>query len=167
MIACCSRVHSVPFVALAICRVFWNLTAFTSHTWCHSHSLVLILPSGWAHFPVMYAGGSPFPHNNGASVDGSTTVMVGTMVSGACCSDPTGGSTVWGPISMGSASGNVIIPPGRMSSTPVSWCCCFQEVLLSKCSAMSESAADSHSCHSCEAETSICFPLLLSSFQRW
>ena len=109
MISCCSRVHSVPFDTLEICRVFWNLTVFMSHTWCHGHSPVLVLPSGWGHFPMMKAG-SPFPHNDGASVDGGMMVVVGTVVSSACCSDPTGGSTIWGPNSLGSGLGNSIIP---------------------------------------------------------
>ena len=59
------------------------------------------------------AGGSPFPHNDGASVDGGNTVAAGTTGSGAACgTDPTGGSTVWGPNSISSASGNSVIPPG-------------------------------------------------------
>ena len=61
MITCCSRVQNAPFVALEICKAFWNLTALMSHTWCYSCSPVLVLPSGWGHFPVMDAGGSPFP----------------------------------------------------------------------------------------------------------
>ena len=43
------------------------------------------------------AGGSPFPHNEGASVDSGITVAAGTTGSGAACvTDPTGGSTVYG-----------------------------------------------------------------------
>ena len=106
MITCCSRVHSVPFVTLAICRVFWDSTTFMSHTWCHSHSPILVLPSGQGHFPMMEAGGSPFPHNDSASMDGGTMVMAGTVVSSTCCSEPTGGSTLWGPTSMGSEEFN-------------------------------------------------------------
>ena len=164
---CYSRVCSVPFVTLAICRAFLNSNAFMSHTWWHGCNPVLVLQSGWGHFPMMEAGGSPFPHNDGSSVDGGITIAVGTVVSSACCSDPTGGSTVWGPTSMGSASGNSIIPPGGTSGTPVLRCCHFLDVLLSVCSAMSESMADSHSWHSCVAETSLCFPLPLPSFWRW
>ena len=113
---------------------------------------------------MMDAGGSPFPHNNGASVDGGTMVVVGTVVSGACCSDPTGGSTIWGPTSMGSVLGKAIIPLSRMSGVPVSRCCRFLEVLLSKCSAMSESVTDSHSHHSHVAEVSVCFLYLCPPF---
>ena len=58
MITCCSRVCSVPFVALESCRVFWNLIAVMLHPWCHGCSPVLFLPSGWGHFPMMDAGGS-------------------------------------------------------------------------------------------------------------
>ena len=167
MITCCSRVRSAPFVTLAICRAFWNSTAFTSHTWCHSHSPVLVLPSGRGHFPMMEAGGSPFLHNNGASIDGDMTVAASTVVSSACCSDTTGGSTVWGPTSMGSASWDSIISPDGTSGMPVSQCHHFLDVLLSKCSAMSESVVDFHLCHSHMAETSLCFPLLFPSFRRW
>ena len=169
MIACCSRVGSVPFIALAICKVFWNSTVFTSHALCHGCCPALVLPRGWGHFPVMDAGGSPFPHNEGASVDGGITVVVGTTGSGtACTTDPTGGSTVWGPSSMGSTSGNSGSPPGGTSGTLVSWHCRFLELLLSVCSAMSESEADSHAHHSrvVEADVSFCFPLPLTSFQR-
>ena len=141
--------HSTPFIALAICKAFWNLTALTSHAWCHGCYPVLVFPRGWSYFPMMDAGGSPFPHKEGASVDGGITIMAGTAGSGtACATDPTRGSTVWGPSSMGSASGNSGSPPGGMSSAPVSWHCRFLELLLSVCSAMSESEADSHSRHS-------------------
>ena len=99
----------MPFIALAICKAVWNLTVLTLHTLCHGHSPALVLPSGWGHFPVMDAGGSPFPHNDGASVDGGAVVVTGTVVSGAFCSDPTGGSSVPRPISSGSASGNATI----------------------------------------------------------
>ena len=68
---------------------------------------------------------------------------------------------------MGSVSGNSTIALGGTSGTPVSWRCHFLDVLLSKCSAMSESEMDSHSYYSCEAETSLCFSLPLSSLQRW
>ena len=113
MIACCSRVHSASFVALAICKAFWNLTALMSHAWCHGHCPVLVFPRGRGHFPVIDAGGSPFPYNEGVSVDGGITVAAGTPGSGAACvTDPTGGSTVWGPSSIGSASGNSVIFPG-------------------------------------------------------
>ena len=115
---------------------------------------------------MMDAGGSPFPHNNSASMDGGTGVATGTVVSGAFGSDQTGGSSVLEPISSGSALGNSIIPPYGTSGVPVSCCCHFLEVLLSGCSAMSESEVYSHSYYSCEAETSLCFPLFLSSFWR-
>ena len=92
IITCCSRVRSAPFVTLAICKVFLNLTVFMSHTWCHGHCPVLVLPRGQGHFPMMDAGGSPFPHNDGASVDGGIMVTAGTTGSGtACATDPTGG----------------------------------------------------------------------------
>ena len=116
---------------------------------------------------MMEAGGSPFPHNDGASVDGGTTVAACTVVSSTHCSDPTGGSNVWGHTSMGSVSGNSVIPPGGTSSGPVSQHHHFPDVLLSICSAMSESVADSHSHHSCFAETSLHFPLSFPSFRRW
>ena len=132
--------------------------------WSQSH---LGFPCGQHHFPMMDAGGSPFPHNDGASMDGGMMVAVGTIVSSTCCSDPTGGSTVWGPTSMGSALGNSIVPPGGMSGAPVLQHHHFLDVLLSICLAMSESVADSHSCHSRVAETSLCFPLLFPSFWRW
>ena len=95
--------------------------------------------------------------------------MAGTTGSGmACVTDPTGGSTVWGPSSMGSASGSSGSPPDGTSGAPVLWRCRFLELLLSVCLAMSESEADSHSCHLhvVEAEVSFCFPLPLTSFQR-
>ena len=169
MITCCSRVHSTPFITLAICKAFWNSTVLTSHVWSHGCCPALVLPRGWGHFPVMNAGGSPFPHKEGASMDGGITIAAGTTGSGtACATDPTGGSTVWGPSSMGSASGNSGSPPGGTSSALVSWHCHFLELLLSICSAMSESEVDSHSRHSrcVEAEVSICFPFPLTSFQR-
>ena len=167
IITCCSRVHSVPFVTLAICRVFWNSTMLTLHSWCHACSPVLVLPSRWGHFPVMDAGGSPFPHNDGASIDSGSGVAIGTVVSGAFCSDPMGGSSILGPISSGSALGNAITPPYGMSRAPMLCCHHFLEFLLSSFSAMSESEVDSHSHHSCDAETSLHFPLFLSSFLRW
>ena len=140
-----------------------------SQAWCHRHCPVLVLPRGWGHFPVMDAGGSPFPHKEGASVDGGITITAGITGSGmACATDPTGGSTVWGPSSMGSASGNSGNPPGGTSGAPVSWRHHFLKLLLSVCSAMSESETDSHSCHPCvvEAEVSFCFPFPLTSFRR-
>ena len=70
--------HSVPFIALAICKVFWNLTVFMSHAWCHGRCPALVLPRGQGHFPMMDAGGSPFPHNEGASVDGGISIAAGT-----------------------------------------------------------------------------------------
>ena len=106
IIACCLRVHSVPLITLAFYKAFWNSTAFTSHTWCHGCCPDLVLPRGQGHFPMMDAGGSPFPHNNGANVDSGITVAVGTTGSSTACStDPTGGSTLWGPNSTGSAWG--------------------------------------------------------------
>ena len=164
VIACCLRVCSVPFVALAICKAFLNSTAFTSHTWCHGRCPALVLLRGRGHFLVMDAGGSPFPHNNGANMDGGITVTAGTT----CSTDSTGKSTIWGPNSTGSASGNSVIPSGGTSGTPVLQRCHFLELLLSVCSAMSESEADSHSCHShdVEAEVSFCFPFRLTSFRR-
>ena len=159
----------MPFVALAICKVFLNSTAFTSHTWCHRCCPALVLPRGRGHFPVMDAGGSPFPHNDGASVDGGITVAAGTTGSGtAYATDPNGGSTVWGPSSMGLVSGNSGSPPGGTSGAPVLWHHRFLKLLLSVCSAMSESKADSHSRHLCvvEAEVSFCFPFPLTSFRR-
>ena len=69
MIACCSRVRSAPFVALAICKVFLNSTALMFHAWCHGRCPVLVLPREQGHFPMMDAGGSPFPHKEGASVE--------------------------------------------------------------------------------------------------
>ena len=102
-------------------------------------------------------------------MDGGITVTAGTAGSGtACVTDPTGGSTVWGPSSMGSASGNSGSPPGGTSGALVSWRCHFLKLLLSICSEMSESEADSHSCHSCvvEPEVSFCLPFPLTSFQR-
>ena len=142
MITCCLRVHSVPFVALAICKMFWNLTVLMLHTWCYSRSPILVLPSRWGHFPVMDAGGSPFPHNDGASMDSGTGVTMGTVVYGAFGSDPTGRSFVLGPISSGSASENAIIPLYGTSGVPVLCHHHFLEVLLSSCSAMSESESD-------------------------
>ena len=159
----------MPFIALAICKAFWNLTALTLHAWCHGHCPVLVLPRGQGHFPMMDAGGSPFPHREGDSVDGGITVVAGTTGSGtACATDPTGGSTVWGPSSMGSASGSSGSPPGKTSGAPVSWHRCFLELLLSVCSAMSESEVDSHSrdSHVVEAKVSFCFPFPFTSFQR-
>ena len=115
------------------------------------------------------AGGSPFPHKEGASVDGGITVTVGTIGSGAACVlDPTGGSTVCGPNSMGSMSGSSGMSPEGTSGVLVSRHCHFLELLLSVCSAMSESEADSHSGNSrdVEAEVSFCFPFPLTSFWR-
>ena len=57
------------------------------------------------------AGGSPFPHNEGASVDGGTEVVMGTVVPGAFSSDPMGRSSVLGPISLGLGLGNATISP--------------------------------------------------------
>ena len=59
-----------------------------------------------------------------------------------------------------------IIPPYRMSGAPVLHHCCFLEPLLSICSAMSESKAESQSCHSHEAGVSFCFPKVLTSLWR-
>ena len=59
---------------------------------------------------MMDAGGSPFPHNDGASIDAGAKDVMGTMVAGAS-SDPTGGSSTLGPTSTGSASENAIILP--------------------------------------------------------
>ena len=115
------------------------------------------------------AGGSPFLHNEGASVDSGITVTAGTTGSGATCvTDPIGGSTIWGPSSMGSVSGSSGRSPDGTSGAPVSRRHHFLELLLSVCSAMSESEADSHSCHSrvVEAEVSFCFPFPLTSFRR-
>ena len=132
MITCCLRVHSVPFIALAICKAFWNSTVFTLHAWCHRRCPALVLPRGWGHFLMMDAGGSPFPHthNEGASMDGGITIVAGTTGSGtACTTDPTGGSTVWGPSSMGSVLGNSGSPPGVISRALVSWRRRFLELL--------------------------------------
>ena len=113
IITCCSRVRSAPFVALAICRAFRNSTALMSHAWCHGCCPVLVFPRGQGHFPVIDAGGSRFPHKDGASVDGGNTVAAGATGSGAACGvDLIGGSTVWGPNSIGSVLGNSVIPPG-------------------------------------------------------
>ena len=49
--------------------------------WCHGHNPALVSPNGWGHFPVMDAGGSPFPHNNGARMDAGAEDMMGTAVS--------------------------------------------------------------------------------------
>ena len=169
MIACCSRVRSAPFVALAICKAFQNSTVLMSHAWCHGRCPILVFPRGWSHFPVIDAGGSPFPHNEGASIDSGITVAAGTTGSGAACViDPTGGSTVWGPSSTSSMSGSSGMSPEGTSSALVSRRCHFLELLLSVCSAMSESKADSHSCHlrDVEAEVSFCFPFPLTSFWR-
>ena len=76
---------------------------------------------------MMDAGGSPFPHNEGASVNGGTEVATGTAVSIAFSSDPKGGSSILGPISLGSASGNVIIPLYGTSGMLVSHHHCFLE----------------------------------------
>ena len=135
----------------------------------NGHCPALVLPRGWGHFPMMDAGGSPFPHNDGASMDGGIMVAAGITGSGTTCTiDSTGGSTIWGPSSMGSASGNSVSLPGGTSSTPVLQRLRFLELLLSVCSAMSESKVDSHSCDSrvVEAEVSFCFPLPLTSFRR-
>ena len=71
---------------------------------------------------MMDAGGSPFPHKEGASVDGGITVAAGITGSGmACATDPTGGSTVCGPSSMGSALGSLGSSPDGTSGTPVLW----------------------------------------------
>ena len=83
------------FRALAICNAFRNLTALMSHAWCHGRCPILVFPRGQGHFPVIDAGGSPFPHNKGVSVDGGNTIAAGTTGSGAAyVIDPTGGSTV-------------------------------------------------------------------------
>ena len=101
------RVCSAPFVALAICKAFRNSTALMLHAWCHRRCPVLVLPRGQGHFPVIDPGGSPFPHNEGASIDGGITVAAGTTGSGAACvTDLAGGSTVWGPSSMASVLGS-------------------------------------------------------------
>ena len=115
---------------------------------------------------MMDAGGSPFPHNEGASVDGGTEVVTSTVVSGAFSSDLMGGSSVLGPISPGLASGNVIIPPYGMSRTLVSCHRCFLELLLSYHSAMSEFEVDSHSRQLHGAGISLCFPLVFASERR-
>ena len=110
---------------------------------------------------MMDAGGSPFPHNDGANMDSGITVAAGTAGSGTACStDLTGGSIVLGPNSTGSAFWNSVIPPGGTSGAPVSWRRRFLELLLSVCSAMSESEVDSHSHHlpEVEAGVSLCFP---------
>ena len=45
------------------------------------------------------AGGSPFPHNEGASVDGGIAVTAGTTGSGAACvTDLTGGKAPYGAL---------------------------------------------------------------------
>ena len=84
-------------------------------------------------FPCDGCGGVSLPHNDGASVDSGTRVMVGTVVFSAFCSDPMGGISILGPISLGSASGNAIIPPYGTSGVPVLHHCHFLEVLLSSC----------------------------------
>ena len=165
MIACYSRVCSAPFVALAICKVFWNSTVLMSHTWCHSRSPVLVLPSRRGHFPVMDAGGSPFPHNDGASMDAGAKDVTGTAVAGAS-SDPTGGNSTLGPTSAGSVLEHAIIPLYGMSRVPVSHRCHFLEDLLSVHSAISESRVNFHSCHSHDVGVSLLFPPVLTSLQR-
>ena len=144
MITCCSRVRSVPFVTLAICKAFWNSTALMSHAWCHRRCPVLVFPRGRGHFPMIDAGGSPFPHNEGASVDGGITIAAGTTGSGAACViDLTGGSTVCGPNLTGSMSGSSGISPEGTSGAPVSRCCHFLELLLSICSARAQGRSGS------------------------
>ena len=58
----------------------------------------------------MDAGESPFPHNDGTSMDAGAKDVMGTAVASAS-SDRTGGSSTLGPTFTGSASGNAIIPP--------------------------------------------------------
>ena len=57
----------------------------------------------------MEAGGSPFPHNDGASVDTGAEDVMGIIVAGAFF-DPMGGSSTLGPTSTGSVLENAIIP---------------------------------------------------------
>ena len=131
--------------------------------WSESH---LGFPKWTGPFPRDGSRGVSLSPQQWCQWDGGMTVTAGTMVSGACFSDPIGSSIVWGPTSMGSASGNSVISPGRMFGRPVSRCRRFLDVLLSVCSAMSESVVDSHSHHSHVAETSLCFPLSFPSFRR-
>ena len=58
----------------------------------------------------MDAGGSPFSHNNSASMDTGTKDVIGTTVVSAS-SDSVGGSSTLEPTSAGLVSGNAIIPP--------------------------------------------------------
>ena len=150
--------------ALATCRAFWN----SGSEICRHLCAGLDFPSRWGSFPIMDAGGSPFPH--GGSVDPvgmDSTIPIGRGKSGPSFPNfvcPINGRTCPGPTSMGVVLGNGIIPlEGSLGAA----CSClrhFLEPLLSIHSSVSESNSDSHLCHSHDTGEALHFPNVLTSF---
>ena len=135
----------------------WHVCCYSSDG--HRHS-----------FPVMYAGGSPFPHRGSIDPIGmGSMILVGRGMFGPSLLIPVcpiEGRTFPGLTFMGGASGNGIIPLAGSSGAVWSHLHCFLEPLLGVHSAVSVSESDSHSCHLHENGDALHFPNDLTSFWR-